>query len=276
MTEHDPCNAGDALDLGGFGATIMNLSTTMAAMAMTGLVLATIPTPAEAQSATERFEQCADDWYAAYSVGWDKLGMYERHCCDGGQPDQYCAGTLEARQNIQRWLTRGGVISDLDLDKLVKAFSLVTEQAERHGVDVAVGMMPWNYTNTTGNFRRVAERVGSRRLKVMWGPADNTNCGEWDVATAGFHNVRPYLYGLHLKDVRVNDGLNLDFDYCPIGEGDTDYPTILRNLRDHGCSVYLSLSTHFQTPSGSGEEAMRINCANMRELIRQVEEETSP
>ena len=140
-------------------------------------------------------------------------------------------------------------------------------------MDVALGMMPWNYTNTTGNFRRVAERVGSRRIKVMWGPADNTNCGEWDVATAGFHNVRPYLYGLHLKDLRVNDGLRLDFDYCPIGEGDVDYLAVLRQLRDHDCDVILSLSTHFRPDGGTAEDAMRTNHANLTALIRQVEED---
>ncbi len=171
-----------------------------------------------------------------------------------------------------RWLTRGGIIADVDMDKVVKALSLIAEQAERHGVDVALGMMPWNYTNTTGNFRRVAERVGSRRIKVMWGPADNTNCGEWDVATAGFHNVRPYLYGLHLKDLRVNDGLKLDFDYCPIGEGDVDYLTVLRQLRDHGSDVILSLSTHYRPPGGTAEDAMRTNHANLTALIKQVEE----
>ena len=69
-----------------------------------------------------------------------------------------------------RWLTRGGVIAEVDMDKLVKAFTLVAEQAERYQVDVALSMMPWNYTNTTGNFRSLVERVGSRRLKVMWGP----------------------------------------------------------------------------------------------------------
>jgi hypothetical protein len=26
--------------------------------------------------------------------------------------------------------------------------------------------------------------------------------------------------GLHIKDLRVNDGIKLYFDYCPIGEGD--------------------------------------------------------
>ena len=169
-----------------------------------------------------------------------------------------------------RWLTRGGVIAPVDLDKLVKAFSLVAEKAEEYQIDVALSMMCWNYTNTTGNFRRVAEAVGSPRLKVMWGPADNTNCGESDVATAGFFNVRPHLYGLHLKDLRVNDGLALDFDYCPIGEGDVDYPTVLRNLRDHHCDVYLSVATHFVPESGDKVEAMRINYANLQILIEEL------
>lgn len=185
-------------------------------------------------------------------------------------------GELAGKQTWpMRWMTRGGIISDLDMDKLVKAFSLIMEQGERHNVDVAVSMMCWNYTNTTGNFRRVAERVGSPRMKVMWGPADNTNCGESDTATAGFQNVRPYLYGLHIKDLRVNDGLSLDFEYCPLGEGDTDYPTVFRNLRDHDCDVFLSLSTHFQPPGGTNVDAMRINAANIKKLLDQVEGETA-
>ena len=116
-----------------------------------------------------------------------------------------------------RWLTRGGVIAEVDMEKLVKAFTLVAEEAERYQVDVALSMMPWNYTNTTGNFRSLVERVGSRRLTVMWGPADCWNCGEWDVATAGFSNIRPYLHGLHLKDLHVTDGRKLKFEYRPPG-----------------------------------------------------------
>lgn len=185
-------------------------------------------------------------------------------------PGEYSAGKPTWPM---RWRTRGGVIADIDMEKLVKAFSMVAEEAERYNVDVALSMMPWNYTNTTGNFRRVAEAVGSERLKVMWGPADNTNCGESDTETTGFGNVRSYLHGLHLKDLRVIDGLHLNFEYCPIGEGDVDYLTVLRNLRDHRCDAVLSVATHFQPPSGSAEEAMRINYANLKVLIHKVEAE---
>ena len=172
-----------------------------------------------------------------------------------------------------RWRTRGGVIADTDMDKLVKAFSLVAEQAEHYDVDVALSMMPWNYTNTTGNFRRLAERLGSKRIKVMWGPGDNLNCGEADVATAGFQNVRPYLHGLHMKDVHVIDGERLEFEYRPIGSGDVDLRTVLRQLRTHRADAVLAVATHFRPPSGSQEEAMRTNYARLKQLIDEVESE---
>ncbi len=166
-----------------------------------------------------------------------------------------------------RWLTRGGHIADVDMEKLVRAFSLMLEQAEQYDVDLALSMMPWNYTNTTGNFRRLAEALNSPRIKVMWGPSDNLNSGEADVATAGFLNIHPYLYGLHLKDLTVKNGLQLDFSYCPLGEGDVDYPAIFRSLRDRRSDAILSVATHFLPASGSREEAMRINYANLKRMI---------
>ena len=87
----------------------------------------------------------------------------------------------------------------------------------------------------------------------------------------GFINVRPYLHSLHVKDLQVLDGLKLNFEYCPLGEGDVDYPTVLRNLRDHRCDVVFAVATHFKPPSGSGADAMRINFAKIRPLIEQVE-----
>ena len=172
-----------------------------------------------------------------------------------------------------RWLTRGGVIADVDMDKLVRAFKLMIQQADKYDVDLVLSMMPWNYTNTSNNFRALAERLGSDRIKVMWGPADSYNCGEWDAVTTGFTNVRPFVHSVHLKDVHVNDGLRRDFKYMPIGEGDLDYPTVLRNLRDARADVVLSLSTHFRPPSGSSVEAMRINYSNLMRLIDEVESE---
>ena len=198
-----------------------------------------------------------------------RLGVSTVNAFSFAWPGEYTAGKPTWPM---RWLTRGGIISDGEMDKLIKACSMVVEEAERYSIDVALSMMCWNYTNTTGNFRRLADQLGSKRIKVMWGPADNINCGEWDVATTGFHNIRPYLHGLHLKDLHIIDGQQLRFEYRPIGDGDVDYLTVLRQLRDHNCEAVLSVATHFLPAEGSAEDAMRINYANLLSLIQQIEE----
>lgn len=213
------------------------------------------------------FRQDLDDLIRSIQIA-ARLGIGAVGVFTFAWPGEYTAGKPTWPM---RWLTRGGYIADVDLEKLIKAFSLAIEPAERYGVDLALSMMPWNYTNTTGNFRRLAEALDSRRIKVVWGPADNLNCGELDVETAGFHNVKPYLHGLHLKDLHLINGLQCAFEYRPLGEGDVDYVAILRNLRDHHCQVFLSVATHFLPPSGSREEAMRTNVANLKALIQQAE-----
>ena len=123
-----------------------------------------------------------------------------------------------------RWATRGGIISDGDMEKLVEAFSMFADLAEKYDIDIAFLMMQWNYGNTSRNFRRIVEAVGSRRFKALWCPADNYNCGEVDNATAGFENLRPYLHGVHAKDLRTINGSTLEFEYTPIGEGPRRLP----------------------------------------------------
>lgn len=179
-------------------------------------------------------------------------------------PGEYSAGKPTWPM---RWLTRGGVIANVDMDKLIKAFSLAIDEAERYDVEIALSMMPWNYTNTTGHFRELAERIGSPRLKVMWGPSDCMNCGEADVAVAGYRNVKPYLHGLHMKDLHVRDGLHLDFEYRPLGTGDVDYLAILRQMYSDQSGAVLAVATHYRPPSGSREEAMRTNYAQLKQLI---------
>ncbi len=214
----------------------------------------------------EQFKQHYDLLRRSMEVA-ARLGVGAVACSTFAWPAEYTAGKPTWPM---RWATRGGIIADVDMEKLVEAFSMIAELAEKHDLDVALLMMQWNYGNTSRNFRRIVEAVGSRRLKALWCPADNLNCGEADNATAGFENLRPYLHGVHAKDLRTIDGSKLEFEYTPIGEGDVDYPTILRNLRDNNCDVVLSIATHFLPASGSSVEAMSTNYANIRRLIDQI------
>ena len=177
-----------------------------------------------------------------------------------------------------RWLTRGGVMAETDLQKLVRIFAIVLEHAEKYDVDVAIGNLPWNYLASTMNFRILAERLGSKRVKFMWGPADNLTIGELDSATSGFQNIRPYLHSLHLKDLHIRpidtdriNRQNKDIDYRPLGEGDVDYPTILRSMRDTGSEAVLAVYTHFELENGTQQDAMRIQFDKLGGLISSIE-----
>ena len=215
----------------------------------------------------EKFKQELDTLERSMEVS-SRLGVGAVSCCSFAWPAEYTAGKPTWPM---RWATRGGIISDGDMEKLVEALSMVADLAEKYDIDVAFLMMQWNFGNTSRNFRRIAEAVGSRRFKALWCPADALNCGEADNATAGFENLRPYLHGVHGKDMHTINGEKLEFEYLPIGEGDVDYPTILRNLRDNNCDVVLSIATHFSPPSGSKIEAMKTNYTNIRRLISELD-----
>ena len=112
----------------------------------------------------------------------------------------------------------------------------------------------------------------------MWHPSDNLTCGEWDAATAGFRRIRPWLHSLHVKDlhVRPTDGIHRrdkDTDYRPLGEGDVDWPRILRSLRDTRSDAVLAVYGHFVPEGGTHEDAMRINVANMQRMAAEIEAE---
>ena len=209
------------------------------------------------------FNRLIQTMKAAKRLGVDSVLVYSF-----AWPGEYSAGKPTWPM---RWLTRGGVIANIDMEKLLKVFSLVIEEAEKYDINIVLGNLPWHYTNTTTHCRQLIENLGSKRIRVMWHPSDNLTSGELDSATAGFMNIRPFLHSLHVKDLRVIDGLNLNFEYCPIGEGDVDYITVLRNLRDHRIDAVFAVATHFTLPNSDGADTMRINFANIKPLMKRVE-----
>ena len=208
------------------------------------------------------FNRLIQTMQAAKRLGVDSVLVYSF-----AWPGEYSAGKPTWPM---RWLTRGGVIADIDMDKLLKVFSLVIEESEKYDINIVLGNLPWHYTNTTTHCRQLIENLNSKRIRVMWHPSDNLTSGELDSATAGFMNIRPFLHSLHAKDLRVIDGLNLNFEYCPIGEGDVDYITVLRNLREHRIDAVFAVATHFTLPNSDGADTMRINFENIKPLMKRV------
>ncbi len=186
-------------------------------------------------------------------------------------PGEYQAdGELVSPTWRQRYTTGGGEIPPAELDKLAKAFGIAADLAERQDIAIGTGMMPWNYTNTSGNFRRIMERVGSPRLKCKWGPADNYHSGELDTVTTGYQNLKPYLVSLHPKNVHVLDGPGLKFQYGPIESGDLDYAALFRTFARDQTDIVIAVSTHFLLPGDTKLNTLRVNYANTLKLTEQA------
>ena len=186
-------------------------------------------------------------------------------------PGEYSAGKPTWPM---RWLTGGGVIADIDMEKLVNALSPAVEAAEYYQVDLVFSQEPWIYTKHHHQLppgRRTA-RLAARQGDVD-PPRTTSTPASAHVETAGFHNARPYLHSFHLKNVHVFDGPSLKFEYRSLATGDVDYVPILRQLRDYRCDAVLALATHFSPPGGTHVDAMRINAAELRAMIAQVEAE---
>ncbi|MGH2355637.1 MAG: TIM barrel protein [Chloroflexota bacterium] len=133
----------------------------------------------------------------------------------------------------------------------------------------AIGMMPWNYTNTGRNFCRIMERVGSAHLRCKWGPADSYNSGEHDTVGTTYRLLRPYLTSIHLKDAHVLDGAACRFQYVPTGTGDVPYAALFEQFARDRTDAVIAVATHYRVPDAPPETAMRTNIQNTRRLMAQ-------
>ena len=65
------------------------------------------------------------------------------------------------------------------------------------------------------------------------------------------------------------DGPAIEFEYVPIGSGDTDYATLFRTFaRDH-TDIVIAVATHYKLPGDTKANSMRLNYANRLELTEQ-------
>lgn len=207
----------------------------------------------------------------AYSLSWS--GEWQAHSAvappSGADPDWNAKAQTPTFG--MRWATHGGIISEGELDRLVAIFRYVTDKAEQYGIDLVLAMRPFHFVSCARNFATLAARVGSPRLKVQWSPADCLVSNECDYSR-GFELLRPYLHGIHCKDVTTGAGplgdIAWSYSWCPLGNGEVNYVELLRLLaKEHSTNLFLGVCTHFRDSSLPDEEQ---NPAAMRESFRRL------
>ncbi|MBQ7032512.1 MAG: sugar phosphate isomerase/epimerase [Clostridia bacterium] len=88
----------------------------------------------------------------------------------------------------------------------------------------------------------IFESIGSDKLRATF-DAGNFSYAGYDALKA-YHMLKEHVEYIHIKDAKS------DMTIVPPGMGDTDYPAILRELRDSGRNYFLSMEPHLSAFEG--------------------------
>ena len=162
---------------------------------------------------------------------------------------------------------RGGGVEPAMLEKLRQAFGLICDLAEEVGVNLGLENVRSCWANSGWNTRRIAEAVGSPRLRVVWDPANAFVSGEDRAYPEGYEQVRPYVAHMHLKDARLLDPASGLTTWERIGDGAVDYRGQFTALIADGYDGVVAVETHYEPAGQSPAEATRLTTEGLRAVL---------
>lgn len=142
--------------------------------------------------------------------------------------------------------------SDAALDKAAAELAPFLKQAEKRGVYLTIEPFIQCAISTPERFLRLKEKVNSEHLMVtldvcnfytyatMWRPTELARhvCGM----------LRGHYRVAHAKDLRVEEGVHIHIAECPLGDGVTDWKTILTYVKQDLPMDGWFILEHCKTP----------------------------
>ena len=116
--------------------------------------------------------------------------------------------------------------------------------------------------------RKLIDELGSRRLKVLWDPANSLYCAEVPFPD-GYESLRGgYLGHIHIKDVEVQIA-RATVTCKQMGSGHLGpyLPRIAAALREDGYDDAISLESVYRPPGGTFEDGFRASVGRFQELF---------
>ncbi len=146
----------------------------------------------------------------------------------------------------------GSLTPELE-DRIVDAYAVPARMAEDAGITLIIENEHACYIGTGAQVARVASRIGSPAVKVVWDPGNAVCAGE-AAFPSGYEAVKPWIAHVHVKDAKDTGSGHLEF--CVLGDGVVNWPGQLKALKADGYDGYLSLETHY-SKQGDKEAASR-------------------
>ncbi|HEY3396456.1 MAG TPA: sugar phosphate isomerase/epimerase family protein [Armatimonadota bacterium] len=124
--------------------------------------------------------------------------------------------------------------------RLLEEFRAMGEQAQARGVTIAIENEPVCVASSAPLVAQLVSEIRHPAVKMNYDPGNDASSGQ-STGPQAFPVVKPHLVHVHVKDyVRGVGGHRV----ADVGEGDSDWRYILRQLRDISYSGLLILEPH--------------------------------
>lgn len=110
--------------------------------------------------------------------------------------------------------------------RLEDSLPAVLERAEREGIDIGFEPEPGMFIESLADFAELTSRVSHRRLRMTLDIGHLAITEEPPLENA-LSQVMPHVVNVHVDDIR-----NRVHEHLPLGEGEIDFPPLLRVLNE--------------------------------------------
>jgi sugar phosphate isomerase/epimerase len=154
--------------------------------------------------------------------------------------------------------------ADTAFDRLAAALRPVLDEAARQNVVLGFEPEPGMFIDTMDQYARLCERIADPRLALTM-DIGHLHCQQETPIEDRIRCWAPRLVNVHIEDARAGVHEHLMF-----GEGEIDFPTVIRALHevDYSGGIHVELSRH----SHEGPAAARRGFEFLRPLIDGAEQ----
>ena len=145
-----------------------------------------------------------------------------------------------------------GDLSEEAFDRVVACVREIIDAVRPRRTFYTLETMPWMVPHSTDSYLRVLEAVDRDRFAVHFDPVNLINSPERYAATGAL--IRDFVSRLgdrirscHAKDIVLRKNLTVHLDEVGAGQGNLDYPELLRQLNRLDPDTPLMLE-HLKTP----------------------------
>ncbi|MGW4601475.1 sugar phosphate isomerase/epimerase family protein [Streptomyces sp. NPDC004457] len=154
-----------------------------------------------------------------------------------------------------------GVPSELAWDRLASGCAEVLEVAEAHGITLALEPEPDMFVNVLDRFEELRARLGNHPLLGLTLDIGHAHCLEPRPVLECVRRALPYLAHVQIEDMRRGVHQHLEF-----GQGEIDFPPVLRALAEGGHRGLVSVE--IQDGADCAPDVARRSLAFLRDAVR--------